>query len=66
VSAGGLWKARLGRLHDVMARYVELGRVLGDVEIAHESDQGGDDPSPVRAIDRVNSRTGVRSVRHER
>ena len=29
MSAGGLSKARLGRLHDVMARYVELGRVPG-------------------------------------
>jgi hypothetical protein len=34
MKAGGLSKARLGRMHDVMAGYVERGEVPGIVTLA--------------------------------
>jgi hypothetical protein len=43
-----------------------LGGLLGEVELADEPDQGGDDPAPIRAIDGVDRRGGVQRVRHER
>ena len=37
-----------------------LRRLFGQVEVADEPDQRGNDPAPVGAIDRVNDRVGVR------
>jgi hypothetical protein len=41
-----------------------LRRVFGDLEIADQPDQRGDDPAPVGAIDCVDRRRGVRG--HDR
>ena len=41
-----------------------LRRLFGQVEIADQPDQGRDDPAPIGAINRLDSRVGVR--RHAR
>ena len=37
-----------------------LRRLFGQVEVAHQPDQGGDDPAPIGAIDCFNGRGGIR------
>ena len=37
-----------------------LRRLFGQVEVADEADQGGDDPAPIGAINCFNGRGGVR------
>ena len=36
-----------------------LGRFFGQIKVADEPDQRGDDPSPIRTIDGVYSRIGI-------
>lgn len=47
-------------------RASRLRGLFGHVEVADEPDQGGDDPAPVGAIHRVDSRVGIHGMRHER
>jgi hypothetical protein len=49
MSTSGLSKARLGRMHDVMAGYVERGDVPGVVTLV--SQRGADRPSPVPVVE---------------
>jgi CubicO group peptidase (beta-lactamase class C family) len=68
MSTGGLSKARLGRMHDVMAGYVERGEVPGIVTLVSRRGEvyvdaigmkavGGSDPIRRDTIFRITSRT---------
>ena len=68
MSTGGLSRARLGRMHDVMASYVERGEVpglvtlvsrRGEVHVDAIGTQGFADPTPIRrdTIFRISSMT---------
>ncbi len=68
MSAGGLSKARLGRLHDIMAGYVERGEVPGlvtllsrrgeaHVDVIGKKAVGGSDPMRRDTIFRITSMT---------
>ena len=43
MSIGGLSKARLGRMHDVMAGFVERGEIPGLVTLVSRRDDAGHD-----------------------
>ena len=43
-----------------------LGGLFGQVEIADEANEGGDDPAPIGAVDRVDSLVGIQGRRHEK
>jgi CubicO group peptidase (beta-lactamase class C family) len=51
MGSGGLSRARLGRMHDVMARYVERGSVPGLVTLLDRHGQTHVDAIGMRRID---------------
>src|SRR5712692_4085737 len=68
MSTGGLSKARLGRMHDIMAGYVERGEVPGIVTLISRRGEvhadaigtkavGGNDPIRRNTIFRITSMT---------
>ena len=69
---GGLDDPRAGRSRDTLARPLRhraregfLGRLLGQVEVADEPDERGDDPAPVGTVHVGHRGAGIGVRRHE-